>query len=167
MVLLYVGLRAAGDLYKCKFFQLCRLYRGFEFGAKFFSIVILTLMSLERYLLVCTRWRRLAALSWRTVLPLVAGIIVCVILPIIPYVYYTSVYVVPLLNIDVCYTELPTKLVSSESEATAKSDGGRLLARACVRTHFLFVCSFLIEKSYFCSSTFTIVIRLYAALCCR
>uniref|UniRef100_A0A7I4YMS1 G_PROTEIN_RECEP_F1_2 domain-containing protein n=1 Tax=Haemonchus contortus TaxID=6289 RepID=A0A7I4YMS1_HAECO len=59
---------------------MCYAHLTIEIVAKLFSIVLLTVMSLERYFIVCTRLRT-ACDSWMTTVPLVVGTLFCVVVP--------------------------------------------------------------------------------------
>ncbi|VDM57536.1 unnamed protein product [Angiostrongylus costaricensis] len=59
---------------------MCYTHLTIEIVAKLFSVVLLTVMSLERYFIVCTRLRS-ACDSWMTSVPLVVGTLLCVVVP--------------------------------------------------------------------------------------
>ncbi|EPB78345.1 7 transmembrane receptor [Ancylostoma ceylanicum] len=59
---------------------MCYAHLTIEIVAKLFSVVLLTVVSLERYFIVCTRLRT-ACGSWMTTVPLVVGTLFCVIVP--------------------------------------------------------------------------------------
>lgn len=81
------------------------------------SLVLLTAMSIERYLIVCTRWRYIASPMKITLVPIVIGIIFGVILPIIPQVLYTNLYTITLeregraVNETVCLHIMPDEYI--------------------------------------------------------
>ncbi|EYC10250.1 hypothetical protein Y032_0056g2638 [Ancylostoma ceylanicum] len=60
--------------------RMCYAHLTIEIVAKLFSVVLLTVVSLERYFIVCTRLRT-ACGSWMTTVPLVVGTLFCVIVP--------------------------------------------------------------------------------------
>lgn len=97
------------------FFQLCRLHAAIDFSGKFFSVVILTAMSIERYLLVCTRWRYVTSPMMITLIPLSLGVIFCVIIPIVPQVIYTTIFEFPDVDnpeekYEICLNVMPDRL---------------------------------------------------------
>ncbi|CAD5219658.1 unnamed protein product [Bursaphelenchus okinawaensis] len=69
---------------------LCRLHAAIDYSGKFFSVVILTAMSIERYLIVCTRWRYVTSPKVIMTVPLIMGVVFCVVVPIIPQIMYTN-----------------------------------------------------------------------------
>uniref|UniRef100_A0A914YT84 G-protein coupled receptors family 1 profile domain-containing protein n=1 Tax=Panagrolaimus superbus TaxID=310955 RepID=A0A914YT84_9BILA len=70
---------------------LCRTHTAIDRGGKLFSVVVLTAMSLQRYLVVCTRWRYTASTTLTTFIPITVGILACVIVPIVWEVRYTKI----------------------------------------------------------------------------
>ncbi|CAD5226786.1 unnamed protein product [Bursaphelenchus xylophilus] len=91
---------------------LCRLHAAIDYSGKFFSVVILMSMSIERYLIVCTRWRYVTSPKVIMTIPLVMGVLFSVIVPIIPQVIYTRLLTVVMEGRDhrVCYQSIPTQL---------------------------------------------------------
>lgn len=87
------------------FFQLCRFHAAVDLSGKFFSVVILTSMSCERYLVVCTRWRYVATPARLTLIPLAFGVLFAVIIPMIPVVVFTNLYEIRLEEGGVNYTQ--------------------------------------------------------------
>lgn len=59
---------------------MCYAHLTIEIVTKLFSVVLLTVMSLERYFIVCTRLRT-ACDTWMTSIPLVVGTVFCVVVP--------------------------------------------------------------------------------------
>uniref|UniRef100_A0A914PF54 G-protein coupled receptors family 1 profile domain-containing protein n=1 Tax=Panagrolaimus davidi TaxID=227884 RepID=A0A914PF54_9BILA len=70
-------------------------------------------MSLQRYLVVCTRWRYTASATLTTFIPITIGIIACVIVPVAWEIMYTEVVPYPI-NITeppvVCLNVMPTEI---------------------------------------------------------
>lgn len=76
------------------FLKLCRTHTAIDRGGKLFSVVVLTAMSLQRYLVVCTRWRYTASTTLTTLIPIIVGILACVVVPIVWEIHYTKTIVV-------------------------------------------------------------------------
>uniref|UniRef100_A0A0N5B385 G_PROTEIN_RECEP_F1_2 domain-containing protein n=1 Tax=Strongyloides papillosus TaxID=174720 RepID=A0A0N5B385_STREA len=74
----------------------CRLHTAIDQSGKLISIVILMCMSIERYLVVCTKWRYSSTRKLATIGPLVFAIIICVCIPLYPQIRYTRITYVPL-----------------------------------------------------------------------
>ncbi|KAI6214056.1 Npr-27 [Aphelenchoides besseyi] len=71
---------------------ICRFYTAVDLSGKYFSVVILTSMSIERYLVVCTRFRYIATPYHLSIVPLALGVIFCVLIPIVPIIMYTTLF---------------------------------------------------------------------------
>lgn len=86
-------------------------------------------MSIERYLIVCTRWRYISSPMRISLIPIVVGILFGVLLPVIPQVIYTNLYTIPFerngrpVNETVCLLVMPERL-------------------APLHANYMFVCSF-------------------------
>ncbi|KAI6175729.1 Npr-27 [Aphelenchoides bicaudatus] len=97
---------------------MCRLNLAIDSSGKSLSIVLLTAMAIERYLIVCTRWRYISSPMRISLIPIVVGILFGVILPVIPQVLYTSLYTIPFerngraVNETVCLLVMPERLAS-------------------------------------------------------
>uniref|UniRef100_A0A0N4ZDG6 G_PROTEIN_RECEP_F1_2 domain-containing protein n=1 Tax=Parastrongyloides trichosuri TaxID=131310 RepID=A0A0N4ZDG6_PARTI len=76
----------------------CRLHTAIDQSGKLISIIILMCMSIERYLVVCTKWRYSSTRKLATIGPLIIAIIVCVCIPLYPQIRYTRI----------SYVQLPT-----------------------------------------------------------
>lgn len=60
------------------------------------SVVLLTTMSFERYLIVCTRWNYASFPARISQISLIIGAVFGVLLPSIPQFIYTSLYEIPM-----------------------------------------------------------------------
>ncbi|CAI5448601.1 unnamed protein product [Caenorhabditis angaria] len=67
----------------------CYANRSLEMFAKLFSVILLTVMSVERYIVVCTRLRHFYR-AWMSLVPLIFGIIFGVITPTTIHFFYLS-----------------------------------------------------------------------------
>ncbi|CAB3406413.1 unnamed protein product [Caenorhabditis bovis] len=65
----------------------CYMIRSIEIFAKLFSVVLLTVMSLERYFIVCTRLR-LVYRAWMSLVPLLIGFTFGVAIPTVFHLLY-------------------------------------------------------------------------------
>uniref|UniRef100_A0A7E4VW88 G_PROTEIN_RECEP_F1_2 domain-containing protein n=1 Tax=Panagrellus redivivus TaxID=6233 RepID=A0A7E4VW88_PANRE len=91
----------------------CKLHTSIDRGGKLFSVVILTVMSLQRYLVVCTRWRYTASTFLMTAVPIGIGTLLCVIIPIGWELYHTHIIVLSYgvnQNITVCLNVMPPEV---------------------------------------------------------
>ncbi|KAI6234612.1 Npr-27 [Aphelenchoides fujianensis] len=84
---------------------LCKFHAAVDLSGKFFSVVILTSMSCERFLVVCTRFRYTSTPTRLMVLPLGFGILFAVIIPIVPQILYTNLYEIRLEEEGVNFTQ--------------------------------------------------------------
>lgn len=73
---------------------ICKIHTAIDRGGKLFSVVILTAMSLQRYLVVCTKWRYIASTIKTIFIPILSGIIACVLIPILWENRYTRVLLI-------------------------------------------------------------------------
>uniref|UniRef100_A0A8R1DKY9 G_PROTEIN_RECEP_F1_2 domain-containing protein n=1 Tax=Caenorhabditis japonica TaxID=281687 RepID=A0A8R1DKY9_CAEJA len=84
----------------------CYTIRSIEFFAKLFSVVLLTVMSLERYIIVCTRLRHLYR-AWMSLVPLAVGTVFGVLVPTIFHFLYLEHFSVTFPPSDVTWVCLP------------------------------------------------------------
>ncbi|CAJ0565185.1 unnamed protein product, partial [Mesorhabditis spiculigera] len=75
---------------------ICHIHLAVDIFAKLFSVVVLTAMSLERYFIVCTRWRHSFNKGLTTGVPMCISLMMFVIVPMIVQLYYTRVIDIPL-----------------------------------------------------------------------
>ncbi|GMT24846.1 hypothetical protein PFISCL1PPCAC_16143, partial [Pristionchus fissidentatus] len=67
---------------------MCHISLAVEIFSKLFSVLILTVMSLERYFIVCTRWRHSVS-HGLLYIPLSVALLLSVILPMAVQIHYT------------------------------------------------------------------------------
>ncbi|CEF71476.1 G protein-coupled receptor, rhodopsin-like family and GPCR, rhodopsin-like, 7TM domain-containing protein [Strongyloides ratti] len=99
----------------------CRLHTAIDQSGKLISIVILMCMSIERYLVVCTKWRYSSTRKLATIGPLVFAIIICVCIPLYPQIRHTriSYILVPINetskieNKTICIYNIPPEWVTT------------------------------------------------------
>ncbi|CAL2040262.1 unnamed protein product [Caenorhabditis brenneri] len=84
----------------------CYVIRSIEIFAKLFSVILLTVMSLERYVIVCTRLRHIYR-AWMSLVPLAVGTVFGVIVPTIFHYLYLQHFSVPFPDSDVTWVCLP------------------------------------------------------------
>uniref|UniRef100_A0A1I7V0E7 G_PROTEIN_RECEP_F1_2 domain-containing protein n=1 Tax=Caenorhabditis tropicalis TaxID=1561998 RepID=A0A1I7V0E7_9PELO len=84
----------------------CYIIRSIEIFAKLFSVILLTVMSLERYVIVCTRYRHVYR-AWMSLVPLGVGTIFGVLVPTIFHFLYLQHFAVPFPDSDVTWVCLP------------------------------------------------------------
>jgi hypothetical protein len=103
-------------IFKLEHFQLCKLHAAIDSSGKSMSLVLLTAMSIERYLIVCTRWRYISSPMRISLVPILIGV-VFVVLSIIPQILYTNLYTITLekdghvVNETVCLHIMPEEYV--------------------------------------------------------
>ncbi|KAF8373187.1 npr-27 [Pristionchus pacificus] len=68
---------------------MCHISLAMEIFTKLFSVLILTAMSLERYFIVCTRWRHSVS-HGLLYIPLSIALFFCVIIPMAVQIHYTQ-----------------------------------------------------------------------------
>ncbi|CAJ0931089.1 unnamed protein product, partial [Mesorhabditis belari] len=70
---------------------LCHVHLAVDIFAKLFSVVVLTAMSLERYFIVCTRWRHSFKKGLTTAIPMCLALLLFVIVPMAVQIHYTTI----------------------------------------------------------------------------
>ncbi|KJH43676.1 hypothetical protein DICVIV_10295 [Dictyocaulus viviparus] len=91
---------------------ICYAHLTIEIVAKLFSVVLLTVMSLERYFIVCTRLRS-ACDTWMTSIPLVVGTLFCVVVPSTFHFFYIIHHQFTIPGMIYCRRKMKNKLIRS------------------------------------------------------
>ncbi|KAF1757453.1 hypothetical protein GCK72_013909 [Caenorhabditis remanei] len=84
----------------------CYIIRSVEIFAKLFSVILLTVMSLERYIIVCTRLRHVYR-AWMSLVPLGIGTVLGVLVPTIMHYLYLQHFTVGYEGSEVTWVCLP------------------------------------------------------------